>query len=828
MVSSGACFVYRLIKMQSTYPFKIFQLLHDPAAHVHIQRDPPCVMDPWSLDIVRAHASAGLSSAACLADVEHAAAVARQDTVLVEKGHAHVRRDLFIGSAHTHTVAVDKASAKYCMRQLRRNQGTRLRRECPDAVGPLPANAAALESGTQRQRRGGGGLWRAFVREQSYGQQGSPDFADLGRRYRLLSASEKSTLAPRAANATQAHRDGGAPSFGHKSRAVKQAERRRVFARDVELEQQAEAAKRRCTLTLCDEAHGRPPCAVMPRAGVDSDVLAWSQLSKLKYALRVQQAAALRRREAIRQRMVAASIADGSPGQLALAQASRASDAVRARVGELEVRVGTRSSLVSLRWNPVNVLRRAEEAVSLDRASQAWKKLATAMRSMWSMTHTTKQHNDNAATNARGPATSVCYSFGRCLCNIEGRKTWLMHKSMARALRKRCPPKSSTRALLANSHMFLCIFGERRTAASANSREDQRSLAALWYHLGAHNLVEFSWTGQRMLPVQPHGTVDSIPHIIRLTAARSYATSHDVAAELDKALHWSILVYKPVWGYQFLGEITPYELDVTRAVDEAQILWPVARRRHGPPRGLGAWAACESSPSSSNNDGSSSASSPSHRTDGSGSGGDGSDADRVRMCREDSGDHAAEVRPARGGVGSSSNSGSSYSSSSSSSSSASVMEMLRDVETASSSDAEDSSPSSSGGAPPAPAVVPIRVGRGRPAAAIVSVPNGRIAYYENTVDFYGYCLDPLCHGCRLSRRGNARASNPAQGRPLGLLMAWIQASGTQAHIDKGPWPDYEARCRARAALAAIDGANALFAFERARRPDEGDEPLVAP
>ena len=146
-----------------------------------------------------------------------------------------------------------------------------------------------------------------------------------------------------------------------------------------------------------------------------------------------------------------------------------------------------------------------------------------------------------------------------------------------------------------------------------------------------------------------------------------------------------------------MGEIAPSELDVTRAVDEAQILWPVARRRRGPPRGLGAWAACESSPRSSNNDGSSSASSPSHRTDGSGSGGDGSDADRVRMCREDSGDHAAEVRPARGGVGSSSNSGSSYSFSSSSSSSASVMEMLRDVEAASSSDAEDSSPSSRGG-----------------------------------------------------------------------------------------------------------------------------------
>ena len=58
----------------------------------------------------------------------------------------------------------------------------------------------------QECKRGGGGLWRTFVNEKTFGSKGRPDFAELGGEFRLLSEEEKERIRHKSEQATAAHR----------------------------------------------------------------------------------------------------------------------------------------------------------------------------------------------------------------------------------------------------------------------------------------------------------------------------------------------------------------------------------------------------------------------------------------------------------------------------------------------------------------------------------------------------------------------------------------------------------------------------------------------
>ena len=89
--------------------------------------------------------------------------------------------------------------------------------------------------------------------------------------------------------------------------------------------------------------------------------------------------------------------------------------------------------------------------------------------------------------------------------------------------------------------------------------------------------------------------------------------------------------------------------------------------------------------------------------------------------------------------------------------------------------------------------------------------------------------------CRLTRtlRGSTNANRKAQGRPLGLCVAWLAAADhpdwdTPALHKKMDHPDLDARMQARAKLAGYENSDAWFALERCQREDEEEEPEVAP
>ena len=150
-------------------------------------------------------------------------------------------------------------------------------------------------------------------------------------------------------------------------------------------------------------------------------------------------------------------------------------------------------------------------------------------------------------------------------------------------------------------------------------------------------------------------------------------------------------------------------------------------------------------------------------------------------------------------------------------------------------------------APPAPALVadpvpaPVAVARAPRAqragpqrlgaVCVAAVPGGTISFYGVKEFFTATCGNKNHGRCVLTRSavGGTRAS---QGRPLGLLTAWLslsQAMETKAeHWDRSLWPDATLRRRKRHELSGLEGGNDLLAFERPLLADEASEPEDCP
>eukprot|EP00971_Amphidinium_carterae_P350898 6491798-Amphidinium_carterae.2 len=125
-----------------------------------------------------------------------------------------------------------------------------------------------------------------------------------------------------------------------------------------------------------------------------------------------------------------------------------------------------------------------------------------------------------------------------------------------------------------------------------------------------------------------------------------------------------------------------------------------------------------------------------------------------------------------------------------------------------------------------------------PADAMIQLDNnlGKIAYHRSKDAYEAHCP---CHArCVLTRtckgKKKVRGTASAQGRPLGMLVAWLQmgegATSREAHWDKAKWIDglsLDKRRAGRQLLKDMRESHVLFPFERPLLPGEEDEPVDA-
>ena len=106
-------------------------------------------------------------------------------------------------------------------------------------------------------------------------------------------------------------------------------------------------------------------------------------------------------------------------------------------------------------------------------------------------------------------------------------------------------------------------------------------------------------------------------------------------------------------------------------------------------------------------------------------------------------------------------------------------------------------------------------------------PNGRIVVCGNTNNMVAKCTI-AAHGgkCHLTRSLTS-GRRAGQGRPLGLLLAWLaDPSIHEASRTTPGWhrPAFDERAAHRLAFASAPGAEGILARERPQAHDEGEEP----
>ena len=155
-------------------------------------------------------------------------------------------------------------------------------------------------------------------------------------------------------------------------------------------------------------------------------------------------------------------------------------------------------------------------------------------------------------------------------------------------------------------------------------------------------------------------------------------------------------------------------------------------------------------------------------------------------------------------------------------------------------DAGDHDVAAEGTAPevPAPLGVPqpkaVRRRRGAEAGGrdkadlTLAVTGGRLSFYRKSQICTATCTNEL-HGRCVLTRSMVAGRSPAQGRPLGLLLSWLEMGITVdtklEHWDRDCWPTLSEREAARTLFLHVEGAQPFLDEERPLRPGEPEEPV---
>ena len=190
------------------------EIVNDSCDHMHTA---------WSLDHCASHLGDVSAEArrTGFAKRVHISDTSTSTIMELENLHASFRRRLKAAGVQTHKVTfVDLSAAFVCDRARSRESQHAWRDSAApanhssvDDSAEVDANADEhpVDDGNDRdyERGGGGGVWRAFIRDQTLGSSGTPDIRALADQYNNhTSEAELERLAPIAAQATERHAAG--------------------------------------------------------------------------------------------------------------------------------------------------------------------------------------------------------------------------------------------------------------------------------------------------------------------------------------------------------------------------------------------------------------------------------------------------------------------------------------------------------------------------------------------------------------------------------------------------------------------------------------------
>ena len=581
MLSALGCLCHEMRVRHANFPFCVFGLVREGSAEAEAQAllaKCPEMHDAWSAAFVGYYKDrpGGLCSPEAKAELLHTLSIAKREIAQIEAGHASVRRGLVMHSVQTHTLLFKHVSAQMVTQRMRKvSHMLRPGWKRPVASRSRAAPAEAPdrpESARPRRgpRRGHGGAWRAFIREQCAFVRGTPNFAGLSEIYRNLPQDEMVRLRERGRQATRAAREGDNKPFGETARDVeRRAENvtRRAELEDVRKQREGPSASLAQELALTSRA---------PLAEVARGTTAWARLHDLRRRLRLESLDAAARRREEEDAIVEYYNVTGNEE---LGIVTQAISAMRGRRLEF-IPSGPLHSFRQFTWCPPQVMHRVVAGLSVT-AGSYHSKMLSSLSSLWARLHETIDHTRMSVfDDDEGPDIADCREAGMCLCDQAGQATKAFIKKMDVAVKKGCPGGSYMRDQLCNAEFVFCFIGqakppEEELCASDARRngllEGQPVIAERWLHVGTHCKSPWRSSFHALACVHRHPRDAPVATQARAEATLEFCTVFEAVAAFDKGLRWCLCLYKVVWSSRPLGTFAPNVVDLVTAerVDDA-------------------------------------------------------------------------------------------------------------------------------------------------------------------------------------------------------------------------------------------------------------------
>ena len=797
VIASQGARLARLAARRKKQPMKTFLVDLVPTVENEICNDCKHTHTAWSLKHMQEHLGEKSADVKALGRAKrfHIAMEAELTIEVLESLHAQIRRRILSRGVQTHAVDIVDVCAQWVLDRARsRDKSHSWRfsagRKCDDEVQSAAHQDGGDSPGSDQDQeinknscRGGGGLWRAFIRHETFGQKGGrPDIKSLSRKYKESSKEDLAKLLPLAALATQAHAASRSSalssSFGPTSREIS----RLAHRKDATLMMKTAGGLQ---LALPHSAVGSASQSVAMSAALsacrDPGVMFDDAVRAGNLALRVHRRLAS---DDLKARVDHVRVWQESQGADALARwMSFAPNLMHLRSYLVAVPPKLNVCIFELRPD-VSELAQATDGIfqTARHCCMASNLEQRFLKRLQPILHEACEEIKDG--NRRGIAPQ-CFMVGKCVHEGEGLCLWRMRNTILRNMKEVFKQHSELRNALGSHEIVACFVGHRAAITCPWARKDAVEtglpVAAqreeLWLSVAHMSFNPFSpaWLTMQRRGEDGDGALAGDGSLIPLCVSEDsrFLDEFEGVQLLDRGLAWSVAWFRLWAPTRTVLQFNPGNQFVKKVANAVDI-WPPPRQPKAPRGDVareeedGAVAALE----------------------------DG-DVDEPLDVDEGAVDDA-EQPPEE-----------------------SEEAMYFDEEFYV-DEAVDDLDEDVGSAD----------GRGVMLASVRFDNGGKISRYrDGRFEAVCGCDHHLPNGrCRLTRTSVGNVDSPAQGRPLGLLAAWIeeasQFSSREEHSSAFSLFLFspERRRIGRVQLMRLPGPAALAALERVQRPDEGSEP----
>eukprot|EP00971_Amphidinium_carterae_P000180 3827-Amphidinium_carterae.3 len=822
----GSSIEATLCSRHMLWPCKLFKLLGNPSCAEALSHEAPCVMDSYSIKVLERWP--GFQGHEIIAALRLQASQQKLDISVVESLHGSVRRQVMMRSCQTWAATMSKVSAEFYLQSWRRAG------KCKTSKRRTPKKAKVRKV-TNKLKRPHGGSWRAFVRQSTLGQSGSPNLQMIGRAYR-------------------------------KSKA------------EGSLQTAVHAGSLQRTLSQVQKKDGKTNYGV------------WKKTRKMKQMLqmRTHQAFFIRHRdETFQQKLLALQEETANIDQLhkgvALANAlltcgtASEKEAIEEQehiVQQYEELYGADKKMLVVNTYPFLAGMNFEciphpgfDSLHLLGSSVvdpcikgcAWlgakhgHPVGAALEKSWAYLHQTIHEEEASEVDSSNPdiAHGKCHAFGRCLCSPEGLKLKRARNRLLKLMKEVFNTKRD-KLFLSQGHVVVRLSHAGDLMLGAGGKRMQRHF---FWHVGHMLWSPYKPTFQALEWVSAIAAEPGADENIYVKATCNFSSDLGMLQDLNWDEQWDLKWYEAVVSESPVVQMEPHTIPIKASRTPLVQFWPIprkhsARRVVQPPAcdAAASWDAVSAMNSVRNPP-------PEPEID---EALDNLPEPPVANAEEEADlqelvqralseclidEHVSEIVPEQeeeGLIGEDLVAVQTET--------ADADEPLQDLGdqaatslvASSTVPQEGASASSSSALPAKVRETPLVVMSGPriAAEACCIVPGlGKIVWHASKQAFEAHCSHPghtpKCVLTRTSKSRGSKPNNPIAGRPLGMLMCWLEmaqcCNNRKMHWNTDEWQKrftLEARERGRATLSNVPGSDLLFCRERCRIDGEPEEPCT--